>query len=212
MLCGMELEVGPFDPALHIKSRDHYEAIRREAQLAAMQPDAPPRRLTELVEKLRDQFPRSPVDEVAEQAFMAGEPAFTVRFTVPDELVPAALDACDQVEALMDELDRSARAGELGLLEAPEDVKRYRSEYLAQTRAQLRGAAGRGRPEGRPWSVAGLVLAGLGLAMFPPGGLVGIACGAIGRSKGDRDLGLVAIVASVVSFFASFVVAAWVIG
>jgi hypothetical protein len=212
MLCGMELEVGPFDPALHIKSRDHYEAIRREAQLAALQPDAPPRRLTELVGRLRGQFPRSPVDEVAEQAFTAGEPTFTARFTVPDELVPAALDACDQLEALMEELDRSARVGEHGLLEAPEDVKRYRSEYLAQTRAQLRGAAGRGRPEGRPWSVVGLVLAGLGLAMFPLGGLVGIACGAIGRSKGDRDLGLVTIVASVVSFFASFVVAAWVIG
>ena len=212
MLCGMELEVGPFDPALHIKSRDHYEAVRREAQLAALQPDAPPRRLTELVERLRGQFPHSPVDEVAEQAFTAGEPAFTARFTVPDELVPAALDACDQLEALMEELDRSARVGEHGLLEAPEDVKRYRSEYLAQTRAQLRGAAGRGRREGRPWSVAGLVLAGLGLAMFPLGGLVGIACGAIGRSKGDRDLGLVTIVASVISFFASFVVAAWVIG
>jgi hypothetical protein len=212
MLCGMELEVGPFDPALHIKSRDHYEAVRREAQLAALQPDAPPRRLIELVERLRGQFPHSPVDEVAEQAFTAGEPAFTARFTVPDELVPAALDACDQLEALMEELDRSARGGEHGLLEAPEDVKRYRSEYLAQTRAQLRGAAGRGRREGRPWSVAGLVLAGLGLAMFPLGGLVGIACGAIGRSKGDRDLGLVTIVASVVSFFASFVVAAWVIG
>lgn len=211
MLCGMELEVGPFDPAVHIRSRDHYEAIRREAQLAAMQPDAPPRRLTELVERLRTQFPRSPTDEVAEQAFMAGEPTFTVRFSVPDELVPAALDACDQIEALMDELDRWAGAGELGLLEAPDDVKRYRSEYLAQTRAQLRGAR-RGRPEGRSWTVAGLLLAGLGLAMFPPGGLVGIACGAIGRSKGDRDLGLVAIAASVVSFFASFVVAAWVIG
>jgi hypothetical protein len=56
------------------------------------------------------------------------------------------------------------------------------------------------------------VLAGLGLAMFPLGGLVGVVCGAIGRSKGDRTLGVVAIVASIVSFFASFVVAAWVIG
>jgi hypothetical protein len=218
MLCAMELTVGPFDPALHIKSRDHYEAIRREAQLAALGPDAPPRRLNELAERLRGQFPRSPADEVAEQAFKAGEPTFTVRYTIPDELVPAALDACDQVEALMEELDRSARAGEHGLLEAPEDVKRYRAEYLAQTRDQLRGAAagrgaaGRGRPEGRSWTVAALVLAGLGLAMFPLGGLVGIVCGAIGRSKGDRDLGLVAIVASVISFAASFLVAAWVLG
>jgi hypothetical protein len=69
-----------------------------------------------------------------------------------------------------------------------------------------------GRPEGRPWTVAALVLAGLGLAMFPPGGLIGVVCGAIGRSKGDKSLGLVAIVASIVSFFASFLVAAWVIG
>jgi hypothetical protein len=66
-------------------------------------------------------------------------------------------------------------------------------------------------PEGRPWAVAALVLAGLGLAMFPIGGLVGIVCGAIARNKGDQTLGLVAIVLSVISFFASFVVAAIVL-
>jgi len=65
---------------------------------------------------------------------------------------------------------------------------------------------------GRSWSVAGLVLAGLGLAMFPIGGLVGIVCGGIARSKGDQSLGLAAIVAGVVSFFASFGVAALVLG
>ena len=66
-------------------------------------------------------------------------------------------------------------------------------------------------PSGRSWSVAGLVLAGLGLAMFPLGGLVGIVCGGIGRSKGDQSLGTIAIVASVISFFASFWVAALVL-
>jgi hypothetical protein len=66
-------------------------------------------------------------------------------------------------------------------------------------------------PEGRPWSITGLVLAGLGLAMFPIGGLVGVVCGGIARSKGDGSLGLAAIVASVISFFASFVVAALVL-
>ena len=64
----------------------------------------------------------------------------------------------------------------------------------------------------RSWSVAGLVLAGLGLIMFPIGGLVGIVCGGIARSKGDESLGLVAIVAGVISFFASFVVAGLVLG
>jgi hypothetical protein len=66
--------------------------------------------------------------------------------------------------------------------------------------------------EGRPWSIAGLVLAGLGLAMFPIGGLVGIVCGGIARSKGDGSLGMVAIVAGVISFFASFGVAFLVLG
>ena len=65
---------------------------------------------------------------------------------------------------------------------------------------------------GRPWAVAGLVLAGLGLIMFPIGGLVGVVCGVIARSKGDQSLGLAAIVAGVVSFFASFGVAALVLG
>jgi hypothetical protein len=65
---------------------------------------------------------------------------------------------------------------------------------------------------GRPWAVAGLVLAGLGLVMFPLGGLVGIVCGGIARSKGDGNLGTVAIVASVISFFASFAVAYVVLG
>ena len=69
-----------------------------------------------------------------------------------------------------------------------------------------------GTSPGRSWAIAGLVLAGLGLAMFPLGGLVGIVCGGIARSKGDGSLGLIAIVAGVVSFFASFGVAALVLG
>jgi hypothetical protein len=69
-----------------------------------------------------------------------------------------------------------------------------------------------GTVPGRSWSVAGLVLAGLGLIMFPIGGLVGIVCGGIARSKGDQSLGLITIVAGVISFFASFVVAGLVLG
>jgi hypothetical protein len=67
-------------------------------------------------------------------------------------------------------------------------------------------------PEGRPWSIVGLVLAGLGLAMFPIGGLVAVVCGGIARSKGDGTLGMAAIVAGVISFFASFWVAFLVLG
>jgi hypothetical protein len=134
----MELEVGPFDPALHIRSRDHYEAVRREAQLLSLAPEAAPARLGELVDRLRGQFPRSPVDEVADRAYLANEPTFKVRYTLPDELVPAALEACDQIEELLDEFDRWAQTEAVRLLEAPEDIRRYRKAYLRQVRLQLR--------------------------------------------------------------------------
>jgi hypothetical protein len=138
----MELELGPFDPALHIRSRDHYEAVRREAQLVALAPDAPPARFNGLIERLTAQFPRSPVDDVADQAYLAKEPTFVVRFTLSDELVPVALEACDELEALLDELDRWAGTEAVRLLEAPEDVKRYRAAFLTQARAQLKGTRG----------------------------------------------------------------------
>jgi hypothetical protein len=64
-----------------------------------------------------------------------------------------------------------------------------------------------GKPSGRPWTLTGLLLAGLGLAMFPLGGLVGVVCGSIGYSRGDRRLGVVTVIVSVISFFASFYVA-----
>jgi hypothetical protein len=137
----MELEVGPYDPALHIRSRDHFEAVRREAQLLSLAPEAAPARLEDLVDRLSRQFPRSPVDEVADRAYLAKEPSFVVRYALPDELVPAALDACDRIEELLDEFDRWADAEGVQLLEAPEDIKRYRTAYLDQVRTQLRAAA-----------------------------------------------------------------------
>jgi hypothetical protein len=138
----MELQLGPFDPALHIKSRDHYEAVRREAQLVALSPETPPARFTDLIERLGRQFPHSPVDDVADRAFLARESAFTARYSLPDELVPAALQACDELEALLKELDGWAGPDQLQLPKAPEDVKHYLEAYLAQARAQLQGAAG----------------------------------------------------------------------
>jgi hypothetical protein len=133
----MELEVGPFDPSLHIRSRDHYEAVRREAQLLSLAPEAAPARLEDLVDRLSRKFPPSPVDEVADRAYLAREPSFSARWTLPDELVPTALDACDEIEELLDEFDRWARTENVLLLEAPDDIRRYRKAYLDQVRAQL---------------------------------------------------------------------------
>jgi len=129
--------VGPFDPSLHIRSRDHYEAVRREAQLLSLAPEAAPARLEDLVDRLSRKFPPSPVDEVADRAYLAKEPSFSARWTLPDELVPTALDACDEIEELLDEFDLWARTENVLLLEAPDDIRRYRKAYLDQVRAQL---------------------------------------------------------------------------
>jgi hypothetical protein len=138
----MELEVGPFDPALHIRSRDHYEAVRREVQLLSLSPEAAPARLEELVDRLTQQFPRSPVDDIADQAYLAKQASFSARITLPDELVPSALQACDEVEDLLEAIDRWAETESVRLLEAPDDVRRYRKAYLDQVRLQLQGSDG----------------------------------------------------------------------
>jgi hypothetical protein len=68
------------------------------------------------------------------------------------------------------------------------------------------------RNPGRGFTIVAFILAGLGLAMFPLGGLVGGILAVQGRSRGDHPLALFALAASVVSFIASFFVAAWVLG
>jgi hypothetical protein len=136
----VELEIGPFDPAVHVRMLDHYEAVRREIRLLQLQPGEPPTRLEELANRLAAQFPRSNVDEAAERAYQAGDPEFVVQATMPDDLVAAAVAACDELMVLLDELDDWAHDKQVNLLAAPEDVKRYRVAYLSQARDQLQAA------------------------------------------------------------------------
>jgi hypothetical protein len=49
----------------------------------------------------------------------------------------AAVQACDELAGLLEELDQWVNDKLANLLEAPEDVKRYRAAYLAQARQQL---------------------------------------------------------------------------
>lgn len=133
----MELRLGPFDPALHVRSRDHYEAIRREAQLVELGSRQATPDLDELLARMATHLGTPPVDDAADRAFLAGEPSFTATMTVPDEQVPSVLSACDVLERLLEELDRWVRETGADVLEAPDDVKRYRRAYIHQIRAQL---------------------------------------------------------------------------
>jgi hypothetical protein len=133
----MELRLGPFDPALHVRSRDHYEAVRREAQLMELSSREATPDLDELLEDMAKQFGVPPIDHAADRAYLAGEQSVEVTMTVPDERVGALLRACDELERLLDELDRWTEASGTDFLEAPEDVKRYRRSYIGQIRSQL---------------------------------------------------------------------------
>ncbi|HKE99001.1 MAG TPA: hypothetical protein VKG45_08735 [Actinomycetes bacterium] len=143
----MELTVGPFDPVLHVRSRDHYQALRREAQLLGLQPGSPPRRYEALMDRFAGRFlALQEIDAAVDRAYRAGERRFTARVVVADELVPEALAACDEADALLHELDRwtGPEQGE-ELLSTPEEVKLYRDAVLRQIREQLeRGPAARG--------------------------------------------------------------------
>jgi len=142
----MHLRLGPLDTRLHVRSRDHYAAVRREAKLLALAADTPAQRLDALLERLERQFPPSPVDELVDRAYRAGEPTFTVEQTIPDKLVPTALAACDELEALLAELDQWAEDPAVQLLAAPPEVRAYSTSYLAMARDQLRAGLARNQP------------------------------------------------------------------
>jgi hypothetical protein len=73
------------------------------------------------------------------------------------------------------------------------------------------GPATPAAPSGRPFTVAAFILALFSLAMMPPAGIVGVVCGAIGYSRGDRRAAVWAIVASVVGFVGGFIIAGLVL-
>lgn len=152
----MEVRLGPFDPALHVRSRDHYEALRREVRLQELGNSGAASGLDELLaELLRSVRAAVPVNDVVDRAYVEGASTFTATITVPDDQVPFLLEALDEVERLLNELDEYAGEGGGELLPAPEDVKRYRREYFAQVRAQLRAAQAPAEPSAGPEPATG---------------------------------------------------------
>jgi hypothetical protein len=54
--------------------------------------------------------------------------------------VAAAVQACDELAGLLEELDQWVNDKLANLLEPPENIKRYRAAYLAQAREQLQAS------------------------------------------------------------------------
>jgi hypothetical protein len=137
----MRLRLGPFDTALHVRSRDHHRAICREAALLELPPDSTPRRWEAAVGRFYARLALAPVTDAVDRAFQAGEPEFAADVTVPDEQAPAALETCLELDRLLCDLPRWARQSDADVLSFPEDVHAYYAAFVAQARSQLEAAS-----------------------------------------------------------------------
>lgn len=133
-------------------SQEHHDELLREfALMTAGREDrddeAPPVpvRLLRLVEQLTASFAGSSHEQEA-RLFAAAARGDGVMDVLEFALPEAAGPACVQLEELLDEADEYCRAGHhLLTLATPDEIRRFRTWYLAQVREQLAGAP----PE--PW-------------------------------------------------------------
>jgi hypothetical protein len=137
----VKLQLGPFDTTLHIRSRDHFRAICREAALQELEPDSPPRRWEAAIGRFYQLLRLAPVTEAVDRAYLAGEPAFSALVIIPDESVPEALAVCVELQQLQEELERWTWEADAALLAFSEDIHRYDAAFLDQARAQLEAEA-----------------------------------------------------------------------
>ncbi len=133
-------------------SQEHHDELLREFALMTAgredrEDEAPPVpvRLLRLVEQLTASFAGSS-DEQEARLFAAAARGDDVMDVLEFALPEAAGPACVQLEQLLDEADEYCRAGHhLLTLATPDEIRLFRTWYLAQVREQLAGAP----PE--PW-------------------------------------------------------------
>ena len=137
----MKLRLGPFDTALHIRSRDHFRAICREAALQQLGPETLPRRWEAAVGRFYQRLRLGPVTDAVDRAYLAGEPVFGADVTIPDESVPEALAACAELQGLQGELERWTWESDADMLAVTEDIRGFHAAFVGQIRSQLEAEA-----------------------------------------------------------------------
>lgn len=146
------------------RASEHGETLRRELAFVehAARPDAAPARLQVLSQDLAARYGplTAAQDAEADAAAAAGQATVDLVYHLPLEVA----DACDELEALLDELDEFCRDGDLLTLVTSAEGQAFRRWFLAEIRDQLR--EGRGP---RPWS-----------AVWPPPGEPVVASEATG--------------------------------
>jgi anti-anti-sigma factor len=126
---------------VHRRAADHSATMRREMALVAASSDwsATPARLLELAHELGERYAGfgSESDAVMQDALARGETTVDLRYDVPIDVV----DACVELNSILDEVDEYSRAGDLVTLVSPPDVLAYRRWFLDQFITQLRDGA-----------------------------------------------------------------------
>lgn len=132
---------------LHRRTQEHHDTLRRELAFveSAQVPQAAPAGLQALTGVLRQRFSSYTEAQTAalERAVAAGEATLDLEYEVPDDVATA----CEQLGAILDELDGFCRDGELLTLVSPPECVAYREWFLGQFVAQVRDGA-----EPIPWS------------------------------------------------------------
>jgi anti-sigma B factor antagonist len=141
-LLGVPLDV-------HRRASEHGATLRRELAFVelATDPAAAPVRLHLLGRSLADRYGALTAAQDARlaEALEAGEDAVDLEYELPVQVA----DACDELEALFEELDEFCREGDLLTLVTPAEALAYRRWFLDEVREQLR----EGRAP-RPWGAA----------------------------------------------------------
>ncbi|MDP1820778.1 MAG: STAS domain-containing protein [Acidimicrobiales bacterium] len=141
-LLGLPVEV-------HRCASQHSEALRRELSLLehTSDPDAAPARLQALSDELARRYGGLTVgqDERLAQAVIDQEETIDLAYELPLEVA----DACDDLGALLDELDQFCLEGDLLTLVTPPEALAYRRWFLGEFSSQLRER----RPP-QPWQPA----------------------------------------------------------
>jgi anti-sigma B factor antagonist len=134
---------------IHQRAREQRETLRRELAFVehASDPEGAPARLHELARILEARYGAltAPQQARLDAAVAAGESTVDLDYQLPLEVA----DACDELEAVLEELDEFCREGDLLTLVTSEEARVYRRWHLDEVREQLR----EGRPP-RPWSTS----------------------------------------------------------
>ena len=149
----VEVRLVDLPVALHQRTSQHIDDLRREFTYIAAEPGSVPQRLLDLAHHIGAEFgrfsegPRAALHEAAD----AGRESVELVYRFP----PHAAVAARQADDMLDEADAFCRDGQLLTLAAEPEALAYRRWFFGEVMRQIEGEAPRPWPEYRAAAVDG---------------------------------------------------------